>query len=256
MNGRKAFTLIELLVVISIIALLIAILLPALRKARETAKFLACAVNVRQIAQVDSMYANDYDDRVPICRLATTGGGVFTRNMNYLFRDSSNNVTQFGFVLKAGYTSDWSYHRDPITDGSDWQEALMDRLPMKDHMGKYILSDYTQRPWGDTGYYVTNNGNGVPNTNDCPFPRLMEVTNRMVASDRIGYKNWLHARHQTLMNVGYGDGSVVSFQASEIAEVAGRTLATLDATDLDASSSDTTMQTVLVELFDRDHSEP
>ncbi len=53
---KKAFTLIELLVVVAIISLLISIFLPTLQRAREEARRLKCATNVRQIGQASSMY--------------------------------------------------------------------------------------------------------------------------------------------------------------------------------------------------------
>ena len=56
---RGAFTLIELLVVISIIALLIAILLPALSQARETAVQAQCSSQIRSISQATHMYQAD-----------------------------------------------------------------------------------------------------------------------------------------------------------------------------------------------------
>ena len=60
-----AFTLIELLVVISIIALLIAILLPALGAARDAAKTIACASNTRQMMIASAAYRTDHDDHLP-----------------------------------------------------------------------------------------------------------------------------------------------------------------------------------------------
>ncbi|MBN2210107.1 MAG: type II secretion system protein [Sedimentisphaerales bacterium] len=64
-SGHKGFTLIELLVVVSIIALLVSILLPALSKAREQAKKIYCANNLKQIATAMNMYALENKSQYP-----------------------------------------------------------------------------------------------------------------------------------------------------------------------------------------------
>lgn len=92
---HKRFTLIELLVVIAIIAILAAILLPALGKAKNTAKAISCVNKLKQIHVCQNFYLNDNDSTFQKFKQTTGGGGANWRTylLPYL-SDSVNDATK------------------------------------------------------------------------------------------------------------------------------------------------------------------
>src|SRR4051812_25215674 len=79
-NSDGGFTLVELLVVIGIIAVLIGILLPALNRARESARRVQCLSNIRQISMAFFMYAGENNGYFPAPAVFGAGLGQQTVN--------------------------------------------------------------------------------------------------------------------------------------------------------------------------------
>ena len=87
MAGKRGFTLIELLVVVAIIAILMAILIPTLNRAREQGKRVACLSNLKQFGLAWIMYADDNDGKTVNAGtgekgLGALGLGSFGRRRN------------------------------------------------------------------------------------------------------------------------------------------------------------------------------
>jgi len=117
-STSKAFTLVELLVVIGIIALLVSILLPALNKAQQSARTVACLANLRSIGQGMMMYTGFNKGAIPGSCL-TSGRAFFTS----------------GKLVNASYPGSYPASGAGIPDGpiapNDWIGPMCDVMKLK-----------------------------------------------------------------------------------------------------------------------------
>ena len=133
---RKGFTLIELLVVIAIIAVLMGILMPALRRVREQARQRSCAARVRQQVLSTIMYADDNGTKLP--RPTTPGGWL---------QDVAINVVND--MLETGMTREMFYcptnHNQQLENDAFWMfnTANWNGSKFYDYnSGNFIVSGY------------------------------------------------------------------------------------------------------------------
>jgi prepilin-type N-terminal cleavage/methylation domain-containing protein/prepilin-type processing-associated H-X9-DG protein len=148
---KKGFTLIELLVVISIIAMLLAILMPALSKVKKIAQRVVCATNLKGLGTAQTVYSQDYDDeyavqgdgKATVLADRTTGwskpdkrwetGDNITIGASLYLLVREADVSPKSFVCPAGEESEY--------DGSNERTPPRDIIELYDFGGGTLLSD-------------------------------------------------------------------------------------------------------------------
>lgn len=160
-NAKGGFTLIELLVVITIIALLIGILLPALGAARYQARLTICGTQMRQMGLAVHQYANDHDSDIPngpeLFSPPFYFGGTLATNQIWVQDATSPQYCGIGLVLED-YMPDKNAFYCPGDDSTDPVQELA-KIGAQDAFGSYLYrqrDQLTKTRIGDLGLNDAN----------------------------------------------------------------------------------------------------
>ncbi|MBI1372515.1 MAG: prepilin-type N-terminal cleavage/methylation domain-containing protein [Phycisphaera sp.] len=205
-RSRRGFTLIELLVVVSIIALLVAILLPSLVEARQTTLKVLCGTNLHQVGVSAFGYAQENQENLPTFFRSSTS---FT---TYWMAYPGKGLVSLGLLTKSKYTM------TPDIFYCPWKERLEDEA---------LRYDSPDNPWGSDKFrtafpsrllYSDQAETKIVPANKIIGWRVGDYANKVIYSDFVGtdgFKgggiqiNYIYAPHRgDGFNMLFGDGSV------------------------------------------------
>jgi prepilin-type N-terminal cleavage/methylation domain-containing protein len=209
---RKGFTLIELLVVVAIIAVLIALLLPALSSARNQAQLVVCKTKMQGIGQSVYAYAADNNDWVP----------PYTAELYFLYYKASDSV-QRGYNADGwgahGLLYKWKYIIDPKTF-----YCPSNIKPPRNDIYFEIGTKMWNRMWNGQLYYITSNYEYIGGlyTHDL-FDARSKITDnsgRAIMTEFGVFQGGHYYPHNSdAVNILYLGGDVITVPASRFFDV-------------------------------------
>jgi len=210
MGETRGFTLIELLVVIAIIALLMAILLPSLNRARDQGKGIACRNNLKQIGLALTLYAQDHEGKVP-----RNGGVWILKFMPYVGGqgDRDQDYREMGVYNCPKYPDKEQTLDYVINSWKDGISEFIGSSPIGDFRQpslKIFLADNEDGPWRPVVREKAGLG-GSRGEFDVWNPRHL-------ATGSDGQRRVARARHRDGCNGAFLDGHADWVQAEKMAE--------------------------------------
>jgi len=199
--AQDGFTLIELLVVISILAVLVALLLPALGSARAAAIDTQCKANLRSTHQLLYSFASDQRGRLP---LGYRGGRYQWNTMVY--SGTSGKFVLFGRLFVGGYADDGQALYCPAeTALSQSYDSDANPWPPGEDASVNVQAGYASYPFMDWVWAATPDAL----TPAQPWPNLdtLEPAQPLLA-DGVGLPDRLDSRHVDGVHVLYADSAV------------------------------------------------